>query len=517
LISAAIAGTDYVATNDSRLSDARTPTAHDHVVSDITPISGQHLIGRHANGSGDAQEVTVSGGIEFSGSGIQIANTAVTAGSYTAATITVDGKGRITAASGNSFAPLVHTHVSADITDATSNATPSKIVLRGVNGEALFGDSGNGFAGDGVYAASDSGKGINAVSGSGTAAYAQSTSGSGGQFISNTGIGLLGFSNNDVGSRSISTGGTNHAEFGNNGDDRSFIRRVLGLFGWHRGSFVQAFGSPASLSADRTVTLPDRDGTVAMVDAETHTGAHAFTSTTRPTSAGTGTPASNSLVTRSDIDARFMTYLPAIYEWTKAVSDYTATNVSTGASSTATNVLQLGSGATAGGSALLRSDVNEFRAWHRSAVGRQAVDWTKTTIHHVRISSDGFTGADTVFRIHLGLPSSLTTVQNLQTTDKAIGFNVVAGEIFATVADGSAVTTTTTGVTMSAWVVYDCTIRSNGDGTWTATVNSTTVSGTGAPSTLGSASAAALVMSATNGTTASSRRFFINNQKTMQF
>jgi len=38
--------------DDSRFTDARTPTAHDHVVSDITPVSGRHLIGRHANGSG---------------------------------------------------------------------------------------------------------------------------------------------------------------------------------------------------------------------------------------------------------------------------------------------------------------------------------------------------------------------------------------------------------------------------------------------------------------------------------
>ena len=242
-----------------------------------------------------------------------------------------------------------------------------------------------------------------------------------------------------------------------------------------------------------------------------------FNSTTRPTSDGTGTPAATSLITLADADARFIKNLPAVYEWTKTVGDYTSTVVSTGTTSTATNVLQMASGATAGGSALLRSDANSFRAWHRSATGRQAPDWAKQTAHYVRISSDAFSGADTVFRIHLGLPFSLTTLQNLQPTNKAIGFNVVAGEIFATVANGSAVTTVSTGVTMVAWKVFDCTITSNGDGTWSATVNDTTVSGTGAPSTLGSPETAALVVSATNGTTAATRRFFINNQKTIQF
>jgi hypothetical protein len=50
--------------------------------------------------------------------------------------------------------------------------------------------------------------------------------------------------------------------------------------------------------------FPNKNGTVAMVDAETHTGAHAFSSTTRPTSGGTGTPAATSLMTQSDVAAR---------------------------------------------------------------------------------------------------------------------------------------------------------------------------------------------------------------------
>jgi hypothetical protein len=60
-----------------------------------------------------------------------------------------------------------------------------------------------------------------------------------------------------------------------------------------------------SPTADRAIAFPNKDGTVAMIDAETHTGAHAFSSTTRPTSAGTGTPAATSLITRADGDARY--------------------------------------------------------------------------------------------------------------------------------------------------------------------------------------------------------------------
>jgi hypothetical protein len=132
-VAQAVAGTDYVATNDARLSDARTPTVHaashtngtddiqdatasvkglataaqitklDGIATnannyshpnhsgDVTSvgdgattiasnavtfskmqqISGTHLVGRHAGGSGNIQEVSVGNGIEFSGSGIR--------------------------------------------------------------------------------------------------------------------------------------------------------------------------------------------------------------------------------------------------------------------------------------------------------------------------------------------------------------------------------------------------------------------------------------------------------------
>ena len=150
---------------------------------------------------------------------------------------------------------------------ATSAATPDTLVLRGPNAEASFGDSGNGFSGngvsassnsgDGVSASSSSGNGVYAASSSGDGVYAASSSGDGVNASSDSGNGVYATSYSGIGMRAISVIGTNYAEFGNDGNDRSFIRRVLGLFGWHRGSYVQTLGSKSTLSADSAIELPD--------------------------------------------------------------------------------------------------------------------------------------------------------------------------------------------------------------------------------------------------------------------
>ncbi len=114
----AISGTAVIDT-DPRLSDARTPTAHTHVVSAITPVSGQHLIGRHAGGNGAAQEVTVGNGLEFQGSGIR--RSALT--------------GDVTASAGSNSTTIAN--------DAISNAKLANMAQATIKGRAAGGGTGD--------------------------------------------------------------------------------------------------------------------------------------------------------------------------------------------------------------------------------------------------------------------------------------------------------------------------------------------------------------------------------------
>lgn len=142
---------------------------------------------------------------------------------------------------------------SADITDATSAPTSNVVVRRNSDGGASFSGGISGFA-------------VQADSVTGTAVLGQSVSGTGLLGGSADGVGVVGQSDTNTAGTFTSSSGTNHAVFGNTGDNRSFVARLKGAFGWFRGAFTGRIQAADTLTANRTWTLPDTTGTVALTD-----------------------------------------------------------------------------------------------------------------------------------------------------------------------------------------------------------------------------------------------------------
>lgn len=226
-----------------------------------------------------------------------------------------DSSGSAAAAQSYSIQRANHTGTqpSSTISDAKSSGVGAgdagKLVEFGPQGEVAFNgvttataitassNSGIGAeisstSGVGAFIESSSGTGLEVASSTGTGAAISSNSGTGATIYSTSGVGAsissgLNAAGADITSSggagiiTTSTTGTNHAQFGISGNNRAFVRRVLGLFGWHRGSFVQTLGSPATLTANSAIELPDiASGTVAL------TSDARFTDERVPTSAG---------------------------------------------------------------------------------------------------------------------------------------------------------------------------------------------------------------------------------------
>lgn len=206
------------------------------------------------------------------------------------------------------FAPLLHTHTSAQITDATNLATANRLVLRDANGGAKFASDAISFA-----AAIDATK---------SGAYPAG-------FFTNTGAGsaLYGGGSSGQGLVASTTYGSYHATFGANTTESAFIARLKGAFGWERSGFTARMQCSDFLAGNYVYTFPSATGTVILDTTTTFDGAKSFTSTTRPTSAGTGTPATNSLITSDDAMTYFLanSFFPLVTSFTASGSGHSMT------------------------------------------------------------------------------------------------------------------------------------------------------------------------------------------------
>jgi hypothetical protein len=189
------------------------------------------------------------------------------------------GTGSTQVAAGNHthsgvYAASSHTHVSADVTDASTGgngATDSGKLVK-------FGGEGGGitFAGTntfGISGASTNGNGVRASSSNGNALSAVA-SGNGANY---------------------------HATFGNSGDDRSFVARLLGALGWWRGAYTLMVSAVDTLTADRVQRFPDKDGTIALTSDITGTNSGTNTGDQTTIAGITGTVAQfNTALTDGD-------------------------------------------------------------------------------------------------------------------------------------------------------------------------------------------------------------------------
>lgn len=176
-------------------------------------------------------------------------------------------------------------------TGGNGTADSGKVATFNSVGGISFGDTtahvGNAvsafsFSGNAVVATSISGYGgqffstsgvaLTANSGSANAADIYSATGTGAAIYSEGnavgcychsegGPGLFAYSGDGTGAISVSYAATYHHEFGDpvslDTDNRSFVARVLGAFGWFRGAYTSRIQAASTLTADRIWTVPD--------------------------------------------------------------------------------------------------------------------------------------------------------------------------------------------------------------------------------------------------------------------
>jgi hypothetical protein len=232
-------------------------------------------------------------------------------------------------------APAVLYAKSLNYTDfifSTAAETPNAIVRRDGNGQANFTTASSTAAAAAIYATATGGSGTFAIDASGT----NGSNGFAARSVS--GSGALLTSGSSLGAQINSNTGSDIAAFQNASTTAFAVERVNGILRWIKDSYTGRL-TVATLTANRTWTLPNESGTLALtanklsafaattsaelagvisdetgsgslvfgtspsISSPVISGAASFISTAdRPTSAATGPPAATSLITYADAE-----------------------------------------------------------------------------------------------------------------------------------------------------------------------------------------------------------------------
>jgi len=221
-------------------------------------------------------------------------------------------------------------------------------------------------------------------------------------------------------------------------------------------------------SANLAAAVTDETGTGALVfgtsptiDAPTISGSAAFTSTTRPTSAGTGTPSATSLITRADFDQRIITGMLNMWAW--PVQGTTFTNV--------LGIGDLNGGVSLFCGAIAASSLARLTGASQppyASLGTAGlINWA-SPIYFSFIAYSGAIASSGINRVYLGLPHSITTVQDLNV--KGVGIKTIGSSIFFQVFGTSLVTSASSVGTLTS-LAQSFLITGDGTGTYNLFIN----------------------------------------------
>ena len=235
-------------------------------------------------------------------------------------------------------------------------------------------------------------------------------------------------------------------------------------FKLYNGTYTTTL-SHSPTAANHAIAFPDKDGTVAMIDAETHTGAHAFSSTTRPTSAGTGTPAATSLITLADSEDAKRAWIS--FHCTNFTG---ATNVKSGGTSESATL-----GFSSGQSSATNGNYNGYRYGTYMAMNLGGLNTTanfdRRTIFRALVISPNTASVTGEARYLWPVSTSYTTGR---LTSKGIGFVFIGNKLYGHTHDGTTARITTQFVDFGAnATTADCVADSNGSGNVSFYVNGT--------------------------------------------